>query len=154
VAGRPADHPVFRTREIDNYLDGVFDGAQCASANLPASMFEEYRQDNLKSGSSPGHWLNNTLRNLQAFRVIVATGVGIIVLVLWWVLLFAPHRELWLAIGLSAASMIVVVASGNVPGERYEPGIQPLVIMTAAGCLYVVGRRLSAWFSSVSVARA
>ncbi len=138
MVGTEPTRPMIRRLGLDNYLNPVFDGAACASNGLPGPMFAEYERDHFKPGTEAGGWALATLTQLQFLRVHVTVLAGGIFMALWWSLLFTRHREFWITLGIATVLMVGVVSSANIPGERYEPGTLPLVIMIACGCVHTL----------------
>lgn len=122
--------------EFPHYvLAPVFNGANCAGS-LPANMFAEHKWDYfLKRPPIVSQALVYTQIVVRSF---LRNAVGAIALLSWWALLFSRQRTLFVVLALSALSMVAALSLANNISNRYEPALQPLIIMATCAAVYTM----------------
>jgi hypothetical protein len=116
-------------------LTPMFNGANCAGS-LPANMFAEHKWDYFASRPPI---FNQALHNMQTVvRNFLRNAVGAVALLSWWALVFSRQRILLMVVALSVLSMVAALSLANGMSFRYEPGLQPLIIMVTCAAVYTI----------------
>ncbi len=116
-------------------LTPMFNGANCAGS-LPANMFAEHKWDYFASRPPI---FNQALHNMQTVvRNFLRNAVGAVALLSWWALFFSRQRILLMVVALSVLSMVAALSLANGISFRYEPGLQPLIIMVTCAAVYTI----------------
>ncbi|MBL6933859.1 MAG: hypothetical protein ISR48_00435 [Alphaproteobacteria bacterium] len=116
-------------------LRSTFNGSGCASL-LPANMPAEYKWDYF-AGRPP--LFEKILHNMQTtVRNFLRNAVGAVALLSWWALFFSRQRIFFVVMALSVLSMVAGLSLANGMSLRYEPGVQPLIIMATCAAVYTV----------------
>jgi hypothetical protein len=122
--------PVMSSWATSTYADVYYNIGNCAEGHLPPHMASEIYHDHeitvpLRDTFFPyTDMLRNWVRNL----------VGLLALVLWWFLPFAPQRRFFLCLAAMIIPYLVFSCSlGYGPYARYEVAVQPLIILLTSG---------------------
>ena len=107
----------------------------CAGS-LPTNMFAEHKWDYFASRPPI---FNQALHNMQTVvRNFLRNAVGAVALLSWWALVFSRQRILLMVVALSVLSMVAALSLANGISFRYEPGLQPLIIMVTCAAVYTI----------------
>jgi hypothetical protein len=122
--------PVMSSWGTSQYSDVYYNIGNCAEGHLPPSMASEIHRDHeitipLRDTFFPyTDMLRNWVRNL----------VGLLALVSWWFLPFAPQRRFFLCLAALIIPYLVFSCSlGYGSYTRYELAVQPLIILLTSG---------------------
>jgi hypothetical protein len=116
-------------------LGSTFNSFNCAGL-LPANMFAEHKLDFFASRPPI---FNQALHNMQTVvRNFLRNTVGAVALLSWWALFFSRQKILLMVVALSVLSMVGALSLANEMSYRYEPGLQPLIIMVTCAAVYTI----------------
>jgi len=122
--------------EVPHYvIEPIFNGANCAGS-LPDRMFAEHKWDYFLK--RPPIVSQALVYTQMVVRNFLRSAVGAVALLSWWALLFSRQRTLLVVVALSALSMVAALSLANSMSFRYEPGLQPLIIMATCAAVYTM----------------
>jgi hypothetical protein len=122
--------PVMSIWGKSQYSDVYYNIGNCAEGTLSPHMASEIYRD---------HEITIPLRNTffpytDILRNWVRNLVGLLALVSWWFLPFAPQRRFFLCLSAMIIPYLVFSCSlGYGPYTRYEVAVQPLIILLTSG---------------------